>query len=63
MQPSPIAETSGPRIPSLRFCIALQYRLPRASHRTRAAPRARRLKDLRSGRRFAIDDARFAARA
>ena len=22
MQPSPTAETSGPRVPSLRFCIA-----------------------------------------
>ena len=28
MQPSPTAETSGPPVPSLRFCIALQYRFP-----------------------------------
>jgi hypothetical protein len=31
MQPSPIAETSGPMFPSLRFCIALQYRFPEAN--------------------------------
>ena len=61
MQPSPTSETSGPRVPSLRFCIALQYRLRRANHRTGAAPRARSLKDLRPGRRFAIDDTRSAA--
>ena len=47
MQPSPTAETSGPRVPSLRFCIALQYRSSRADHRTRVAPLAPRLKTLR----------------
>ena len=34
MQPSPTAETSGPPAPSLRSCIALQYRFPEANHRT-----------------------------
>jgi hypothetical protein len=33
MQPNPTAETSGPRVPSLRSCIALQYRLPEVNHR------------------------------
>jgi hypothetical protein len=28
MQPSPTAETSGPRVPSLRFCIAPLVSLP-----------------------------------
>lgn len=59
MQPNPTAETSGPRVPSLRFCIALQYRLPRANHRTCAA--RDRLRAFGTGRRFAIDDARLAA--
>src|SRR6516225_2314065 len=30
MQPSPIAETSGPRVPSLRFCIASPHLQVRA---------------------------------
>jgi hypothetical protein len=57
MQPNPTAETSGPRVPSLRFCIALQYRLP--GRTIEPAPHASPPEAFGTGR-FAIDDARFA---
>ena len=53
MQPSPIAETSGPLVPSLRFCIVP----PSADRRPAEEARDRLLPDLGQIRHGRVDHA------